>query len=155
MTRILKALLFCLFLVVYSCDTKRIFEDDQDLSEKSWHMDHMPEFTFEIKNTSPKNLIFKMRNDLEYPNQNIYITYYLLNEQDKEIASELINIPLFDEITGKPQGKGNSIYQSTAVILENYSFPKAGEYTLKFAQYMRSESLAGVHSVGVRIEETN
>lgn len=155
MTRILKALLFCLFLVVYSCDTKSVFEDDQDLGEKSWHMDHMPEFTFEIKDTSPKNLTFKMRNDLDYPNQNIYITYYLLNEQGKQINTELVNIPLFDEITGKPLGKGNSIYQSTATILRNYTFPKAGEYTLKLAQYMRSESLAGVHSVGVRVEEAN
>ena len=118
-------------------------------------MDNMPEFSFEIENSSPKNVLFKLRTDLKFPNQNLYITYYLLNEKGEEISSELVNIPLFDEVTGKPLGKGNSIYQYSIAILENFSFPQPGNYTLKFAQYMRSESLAGVHSVGVRVEEVN
>lgn len=153
MTKAHKILFLFLLAVVWSCDSERVFEDDQSFENHSWHMDNMPQFSFEIDDTSAMNIYFKMRNDLEYPFQNIYLTYYLLDEAGEEIASELVNIELFDEITGKPQGKGNSIYQSSEAILTSYSFPKAGEYTLKFAQYMRSESLAGVHSVGVRIEE--
>lgn len=156
MTKTLKPLLFCLLIIlVSSCDSKRVFEDDHSFSSKSWHMDNLPEFNFEITDTRPKELIFKLRTDLEFPNQNLYITYYLLNEKGEEISSELVNIPLFDEVTGKPLGKGNSIYQYSIAILENFSFPQPGNYTLKFAQYMRSESLAGVHSVGVRVEEVN
>ena len=155
MTRIHKILLFCLLLLAYSCGASRVFEDDQSFDNHSWDMDNMPQFTFEIENTGPKAIIFKLRTDLDFPNQNLYITYYLLNDQGQEIASKLVNIPLFDEITGKPLGKGNSIYQYTTTILENFSFPATGDYTFKVVQYMRSESLAGVHSVGLRIEESN
>jgi len=156
MTKTLKPLLFCLFFVlVSSCDSKRVFEDDYNFESKSWHMDNLPGFTFEIESVTPKDIIFKLRTDLEFPNQNLYITYYILNSKGEEIDSELVNIPLFDEVSGKPLGKGNSIYQYAAVVLENFSFPQTGEYTFKVAQYMRSESLTGVHSVGVRVEEAN
>lgn len=155
MTKTPKILLFCLILLIYSCDSRGLFEDDQSFDSKSWHMDNMPSFTFEIEDTAPKDIFLKLRNDLNYPYQNIYITYYLLNAQGEEVATELVNIPLFDDVTGKPEGKGNSIYQSSMLVLENYSFPSAGEYTFKLAQYMRSESLDGMQSVGVRVEEAN
>ncbi|WP_420385232.1 gliding motility lipoprotein GldH [Roseivirga sp.] len=155
MTKNLKYLFFSFFLLIWSCDSSRVFEDDSSFGSKTWHMDVMPEFVFQINDTDPKDIIFKLRNDLNYPNQNLYITYFLVNQNGEELATELVNIPLFDEITGKPLGKGNSIYQSSTTILENYSFPQPGEYTFKVAQYMRSESLAGVHSIGLRIEEAN
>ncbi|WP_305981655.1 gliding motility lipoprotein GldH [Roseivirga thermotolerans] len=155
MTRKAKLAIATLLLFVWACDAQRVFEDDQSFEQKSWHMNEMPEFSFEIDDTTPKNIYFKLRNDLEYPFQNLYVTYYLLDEQNEQVTSDLINISLFDEVSGKPLGKGSSIYQSSERILEGYSFPQPGKYTFRVAQYMRSESLAGVHSVGVRVEEAN
>lgn len=118
-------------------------------------MDDIPVFQFEIEDSNPKNVILKFRSDLDYPLQNIYITYYLIDSKGEELASELINIPLFDEITGKPLGEGNSVYQYSSTILSDYTFPNAGKHSLKIAQYMRLETLEGVYSVGVRVENSN
>ena len=115
-------------------------------------MDYMPAFEFKVEDAAAKNVILKFRSDLEYPYQNIYITYFLMDAQGNELDSKLVNIPLFDEISGKPLGEGNSVYQYAQEILSGYKFPGSGKYSIKLAQYMRSETLNGVYSVGIRVE---
>lgn len=116
-------------------------------------MDVMPEFDFEVSDTGPKDLILKLRSTLEFPYQNCYLTFFLQDSLENTIATELVNIALFDDKTGKPLGKGNSVYQYAEVILDAFNFPTEGNYKLKVAQYMREADLGGVLSVGLRIEE--
>lgn len=145
-------LLFFVLTLVYSCDSKRAFEEVYDFEKGIWNMDSIPSFTFEIKDTSPKRLLINVRNSIEFKTQNLYLTYYLIDPQGKEIKSELINIPLFDATTGKPFGKGQSIFQHEVEILPSYTFPSAGKYKINIAQYMREADLEYVPSVGVRVE---
>ena len=152
MTRSSKFSLFLLILLLWGCDSNRVFEEDTSFTEKQWHMDYMPAFEFMIEDAAAKNIILKFRSDLEYPYQNIYITYFLMDAQGNELDSKLVNIPLFDEISGKPLGDGNSVYQYAQEILSGYKFPGSGKYSIKLAQYMRSETLDGVYSVGIRVE---
>lgn len=152
MTRSSRFSLFLLILLLWGCDSSRVFEEDISFTEKQWHMDHMPAFEFEIEDAAAKNVVLKFRSDLEYPYQNIYITYFLMDAHGNELESKLVNIPLFDEISGKPLGEGNSVYQYAQEILSGYKFPDTGKYSIKLAQYMRSETLNGVYSVGVRVE---
>ena len=153
--KILRSLLLLglLSIGLVACDGNRVYQQAYDFEDSGWHLDTIPAFEFQIEDRQPKNLILSLRNSISYPYRNIYLTYYLEDSLGNELASELVNLPLFDEKTGKPFGSGSSIYQHTVGVLNGFSFPGTGRYTFKVAQYMREIELKEVESVGFRVEE--
>lgn len=155
MTKV-KALLLCLLLLVFvGCDSGRVYESDYDFEEQSWNMDSIPSFQFVIDDTTPKDIILKIRNSLDFPFRNCYMTYTLEDSVGNTLKTELVNLALFDETTGKPFGKGNSVFQHAETILSDYNFPQSGTFNLRIAHYMRKADLVGTYSIGVRVEESN
>jgi gliding motility-associated lipoprotein GldH len=146
-------LLLLAFALINSCDRNRVYEEVYDFEEGIWNMDTIPAFNFEITDNAPKRVLINVRNSIEFRSQNLYLTYYLMDEKGNELKSELVNIQLFDAKTGKPFGKGNSIFQHEIEILPNYVFPNTGKFQIKIAQYMREANLENVPSVGVRLEQ--
>lgn len=146
-------LLLLAFTLINSCDRNRVYEEVYDFEEGIWNMDTIPAFNFEITDKAPKRVLINVRNSIEFRSQNLYLTYYLTDEKGNELKSELVNVQLFDAKTGKPLGKGNSIFQHEVEILPSYSFPSIGKYQIKIAQYMREANLENVPSVGVRLEK--
>ena len=142
-----------LALFLSACDSNRVFEDVYNFDEEGWSMDTIPSFQFEIEDNRPKRVLLNVRNSIEFKTRNLYITYYLIDPKGNEIKSELIDIQLFDAITGKPFGEGNSIFQHEVELLPSHQFNPTGVYTIKVAQYMREANLQNIPSVGVRIEE--
>lgn len=142
-------------LLVVGCDSGRVYEADYDFSGQSWHMDTIPSFEFQIDEVSGNDVLLKIRNSLDFPFRNCYMTYFLEDSLGNTLSSNLVDFQLFDETTGKPFGKGNSIFQHSESILSEYTFPSPGTYRIKIAQYMRKASLEGTYSIGVRIEESN
>jgi gliding motility-associated lipoprotein GldH len=147
----------CLLLLavtlINSCDRNRVYEEVYDFEEGIWNMDTIPAFNFEITDNAPKRVLINVRNSIEFRSQNLYLTYYLTDKNGNELKSELVNVQLFDAKTGKPFGKGNSIFQHEVEILPSYNFPGVGKYRIKIAQYMREANLENVPSVGVRLEQ--
>ena len=139
-------------LMLIACDSKKVFEDVYDFSEVGWNMDTIPSFTFEIENSQPKRVLLNVINSIEFKDQNLYVIYYLIGPNGDEVKSELINIQLFDAITGKPFGEGNSVFQHSVELLPQYKFDQTGEYTIKVAHYMREAYLKNVPSIGIRVE---
>ena len=150
----MKRLVFFLLILgtLAACDSSKVFEENYDFDNRTWHLDTIPSFEFNIDNTSPKSIFINLRNTISYGYQNIYLTYYLHNESGETLESELINIQVFDEKTGKPFGSGSSVYEHKVPLLTNYQFPGSGSYTIKVAQYMRELDLREIASVGVRVE---
>lgn len=155
MKRIQWLCLLVLAIALSACDRQKIYEDVHDFDAAVWNMDTIPEFEFKIEDNSPKRILLNVRNSIDFRSQNLYLTYYLLSEEGIEIKSELVNIQLFDPISGKPLGKGNSIFQHEVEILPAYTFPKTGMYKIKIAQYMREADLQEIPSVGIRVEEVS
>jgi len=149
------SLIVLLALMIVSCDSGRVYESDYDFEGQKWHMDTIPSFEFQIEELSGNDILLKIRNSLDFPFRNCYMTYYLEDSTGNVLASDLVNFQLFDETTGKPFGKGNSVFQHIETILSEYSFPSTGRYNLRIAQYMRKTDLEGTYSIGVRIEESN
>lgn len=147
------SLILILFVFFMACDSSRVYEEYYDFNGSTWNLDSIPSFEFSIENTDPKDLFVNLRNTVSYNYQNLYLFYQLNDENGKELESDLINIPVFDEKTGKPFGSGNSIYEHQHKILASYRFPKNGKYVLKIAQYMREIDLKEIVSVGASIEE--
>jgi len=141
---------FCL-----GCTGNAIFDQQIDLSDKTWRMDDPQSFLFDIEEAERGHLLtLFVRNSLDYPMQNLYIKASLRDSLGRELADQLINIPLFEEKTGRPLNKGlSNIANHSHTLWEDYTFPYAGAYQVQMEQYMRVPALNGLLSVGLRIEK--
>lgn len=150
--------LILLFVIVFSvcaCDSNRLYEKNHDFDERYWLSAENPEFQFEITDTTLKyNVYCNLRNSLSYPLSRIFVTYSLQDSTGHSYKNEMISIFLFEEKSGKPLGSSalGNVYDHQTLLLKDYSFTKAGEYTLGFEQFMRMDTLQGILAVGFRLE---
>ncbi len=148
-------LVVCVF-TLYACDDNRFYEKNTDFKQRYWLATEKPSFEFEITDVNiPYSLFLTVRNESSYPNSNLYFTYYLYDENGQEIQKKLISEFLFDQKTGKPLGSSGlgDIYANRFAMLKDYSFPTPGKYSIQFEQFMRTDTLHGILSVGLRIEK--
>lgn len=143
-----------LALWAMACDGTGVYEESYTFEGKTWHLDSIPSFEFEIEDRQTKDIYITLRNSISYPNQNLYMTFFLEDSTGNQLETSLVNLDLFDIKTGKPFGSGNSIFQHRLKVLSDYTFPTSGIYRFRVAQYMREISLPEVHSVGLRVEES-
>ncbi len=139
-----------------SClDKARVFEENKDFEAKYWDIDSIPSFTFTVPDsTKLYNIYWNVRNTTNYPYRNLYITYYLEDSLGTPLSSALHDMTLFDPVTGEPYGDGfGGIYEHQFLALPQHKFSNDGSYQIKLKQYMRTDSLPEILSVGVRVEE--
>jgi len=141
-------------IILNSCDSNRVYEDNLDFNNAYWLADSIKSFDFDIEDAgSSYNIMLNLRNGIEYPHRNIYIHYAISDSTKTILDEELRNFQLFHPKSGYPYGSGSSnIRQHQFNLLMDYRFPHQGRYHISFEQYMRYDSLPEVYSVGVRIE---
>lgn len=148
-------LFFSLALVICSCDSDRLYEKNYDFENRVWLANDQPAFEFNVNDTvKTYNLYCNIRNSVQYPFSRIFINYSLQDSAGVSVSKNLISTFLFEEKTGKPLGSsglGNT-YDQQVPILKNFRFKKPGQYSLKFEQFMRTDTLSGIHAVGFRLE---
>ena len=159
--RIIPSLLTSILLIAiffFSCDSKRVYEMNQDLESNIWITGSSNSFHFEIPdNSRGYNLLLNLRNTSNYRYQNIYVQFQLRDSTERIIEQNLLSLQLFHPQTGAPFGSSGigDIYDHQFPVLENYRFPSNGKYELSFQQMMRTDSLMEILSVGARIEFVN
>jgi gliding motility-associated lipoprotein GldH len=143
------------FLVVACNDPKRIYEENIDIKDYEWSEKKALLYKFQIPDSSRKYaLMYNVRYTNTYPFYNLYIKYFLLDSAGKEITQKLQGMNLFDPKTGTPYGSGVGDISDYRILgVPDFRFPYAGTYTLKVKQYMRQETLPGIVSFGIRIED--
>lgn len=110
-------------------------------------------FTLNIDdNQAPKNIIFVVRNNNDYPYSNLFVITYLKSEHDKNYKVDTLNYVL-----AKPTGEwlGSGFGETKEVLFQfknNYRFPKKGKYIIGIKHGMRADKLVGIEDVGVKIE---
>ena len=153
---------FLIVLSALSCGERKYYEGFESFPDKNWYYDSLSTFQFDIDETSkPYNVYFVLRNSLDYEFYNIYVKYYLKNQEGKIERTGLSEFILMDSKTGKPFGDdgtpfgsgGAYLYDHKFMLLENYQFEKTGAYQLEFKQYMRLDTLAEVLGVGANLEK--
>lgn len=150
--------LFCGLAALTACSDNRVFEDNTEFDDRTWKVTDEPRYTFTITDTALKyNLYYNVRNSLEYPYARIFVTYHLYDSTGRELSKKLLYNDLFDQKTGKPFGDSGlgDLYDHQFPILNNYSFPHPGKYSMKLDQFMRQDTLQGVLAVGVRVERVS
>lgn len=148
-------ILFVLSVFVAACDNSRYFEKNTDFEKRSWLISEKPSFEFEITDPSARyNLYLTLRNESDYPFSNLYFTYGLKDESGSLIKKDLESEFLFDKKSGKPLGESGigDIYNHRFLLLDDFTFPHPGKYILYYEQFMRTDTLSGILSVGLRIE---
>ena len=154
--RILSCVLIALALLS-ACDDKRVYEKYVDFDNHQWIVHEQPEFEFEITDTVQRyNVYCDLRNAESYPFSDFRFTYTLTDTLGAVLEKRLVTEYLFDKKTGKPFGSSGlgDIYDHRFLLLQNYPFPGKGRFTLRFEQFMRADTLAGIMAVGARVERT-
>ncbi len=154
MSRITKGIVFFALIGIISCTEDRYFEANNDFTDRLWPMNEKVSFTFSIDDADAMYQLYaNVRNDMEYPYRNLYIHYTLEDSTGHVIEKKLQDIQLFEGKTGAPFGdKVSNIYSHQILLEDSVLFPSKGDFTVSYKQYMRTDSLEGIYSTGLRIE---
>lgn len=148
-------IVFLVAVVLMGCDTSRVFEDNKDFARRAWAVADTVVFEFNISDPSQRyNVLYNIRNSLDYPYSRIFVNYTLEDSTHRVLATKLAGNYLFDVKTGEPQGNSGlgDIYDHRFPLFENKEFA-AGKYYVKLQQYMRTDTLQGVLAAGIRVEK--
>lgn len=153
-TKWLPMLALLLVALLSACDEDRVYEENVDFPNQRWVVDSIPTFEFEISDANqPYNIYWNVRNTVAYPYRNLYVTYYIEDTAGRQLTTNLHNMLLFEPKTGKPFGSGlGDIFSHQFMALPNFKFDQEGMYRVRLEQYMRTDTLPEVVSVGTRVE---
>ena len=144
-----------LLLLLNSCDESVVYKAHEDIDDGLWYIKNTPSFKVEIKDTlATYNLYYLVRNTLQYPYYNLYLTRTYTGPDQKQISRTLEEVYLSNETTGKPYGHGlGDLFDHKIPFLKNHQFPRSGTYTFTLAQSMRQNPLPFLMSVGISVEK--
>lgn len=118
-----------------------------------WNKKSEQKFNLEISDPqNPKNIIFVVRNNNDYPYSNIRFIVNFTNLQSKKKETDTLNYVL-----AKPNGEwlGTGFGDTKETLFQyklNYKFPEKGKYEISMVQAMRNDTLPGIEDIGVKIE---
>lgn len=143
-----------LAFLLSACDKNVVYKAHEDIEDGLWYIKNKPEFKVEIKDTlASYNLYYLVRNSLQYPYYNLYLTRKT-KSPGGQVTSSLEEVFLSNQVTGRPYGKGlGDLFDHKIFFLKNYRFPRSGTYTYTLSQSMRQNPLPFVISVGISVEK--
>lgn len=154
---VLSPVLFLFFLLLTGCSQEETFSRFYSFPDSVWKKEDIAVFQVNIPDKNKEyEVSIDIRNNNEYPFQNLWLFVELSDHADNVLSRDTINVELAD-IYGKWHGKGLSVYTYSLVYHKNMQYPDSGLYVYSIQQGMRSESLPGVSDIGLRVllEKTN
>jgi len=149
----MRLIIFISFLsLFFSCQNNTVYSNYYTFRDNIWYADSSIVFNF--KNKSQENLKFNLslsyNND--YPFQNFYTSYSLLDSNKNIIKSRMLEYQLFEKKYGYPLGSGTFQYfVKDSVILEADNMLIDSEYTFLVKHSMRKNELNGINKIGLTI----
>jgi gliding motility-associated lipoprotein GldH len=154
--------LLLLLLFFTACDEKQFYSEYKEL-DGSWKKSDTLRFNFEQKDTiKPYNLFLAVRNNNDYPFNNMYLIVSL-KEPGKKPTIKIDTLEYqMANVDGTLLGEGFSdVKESKLWYLENYVFNRIGNYKVEVVQAIRATGevkgvaeLKGITELGLRIENT-
>lgn len=158
-----KISLFFIVLTVsffVSCDKERVFDKYEKING-SWKKNDTIKFSFEENDTiKPYNLFINIRNNNDYPFNNLFLIV-TLKQPDNLVKKDTLEY-LMANPDGSLMGEGFSdLKESKLWYQENFTFKKSGTYEVSIQQAVREtgnitgvDELKGITEIGFRIEKT-
>lgn len=119
----------------------------------TWHKKQEQKFDFKIEDAqNPKNIIFVVRNNNDYPYSNIRFIVNFTDLKTKKKSTDTLNYVLAKP-NGEWIGKGFGDTKETLFQYKlNEKFPQNGDYSIGIIQAMRKDTLKGIEDIGIKIE---
>lgn len=140
--------------MVLGCGKINLFEKQAKIPSQSWFYNNVPEFTFQITDTSALyNIYVVLRHTDQYQYKNIWLNIGSEAPGDS-MKFQKINLRLAQDNSGWEGTGMDDIFE----VRKNISpgpvlFRKPGMYTFSLAQIMRENPLKYIMNVGVRVEK--
>ena len=143
---------FSVLLMFTGCSDNSETVDMKNLNG-IWPKKAEQKFDFVIADAeAPKNIIFVVRNNNDYPYSNIRFIVNFMESGAKNKTTDTLNYVLAKP-NGEWLGKGFGDTKETLFQYKvNYKFPKNGGYSIGIMHAMRTDSLKGIEDIGVKIE---
>jgi len=149
-----KTLWLWLLPLLTGCDPARMYENYNNFTGQCWPANEKPSFSFIITDTTTAyNLYANLRHDNRYAFANLYFTF-TLSDSANVLHRQLLTADLYDRKSGRPLGSSGLgyIFNHRIALLRQYRFKAPGTYSLQLEHFMRTDTLCGIRSVGLRIE---
>lgn len=147
--------LLLLTTAVWSCRQSVVYEETFDIDpQQGWPYADSLTYAFSIADTQQiYNLYLEVDHLVDYPYQNLYINVRTVFPDGEDIA-QVLSLELSDK-QGFWQGDCNSKACNLRIpIQEGAYFNQFGDYRIVIEQYMRTDSLRGLQSIGLQLEKT-
>jgi gliding motility-associated lipoprotein GldH len=146
-------LLAALLFSGISCDSRRFFEENKNISEGKWNVNNRVSFSVVIQDTAASyNFYLNVRNDLKYSYSNLYL-FLKTQFPDRQVARDTIECQLAG-YDGRWLGTGmGSVRFNRFLFQQGVHFRQKGTYVFEFEQAMRVAELSGIRDIGIRIEK--
>lgn len=121
--------------------------------DNKWDKNIRQKFNLEISDPeNPKNIIFVVRNNNDYPYSNIRFIVNLTHPKTRKTETDTLNY-----ILAKPNGEwlGTGFGETKETLFQyklNYKFPEKGSYEISVSQAMRNNHLPGIEDLGIKVE---
>lgn len=142
-------------LSLTGCGDGKVYQEYTDFNTRYWLVSDTAKFEFTIDDTlSRYNLYCNIRNSTQYPYSRIFVNFSMSDTLGRDFHKALLNDFLFDPKSGEPLGKTGlgDLYDHQLPVLSNFKFDHSGPYVVKLQQFMRTDTLDGVVSVGIGIQ---
>jgi gliding motility-associated lipoprotein GldH len=146
--------IFLILLIIgTSCEVKPGFHEYTDLGKYLKNSDTI-RFVFNSKDSAALNdLWLGIRYSSDYDWSRFFAGYEIRDSIGHRLDSGLLQIMLFDPVSGVPAGKSGigDLYELEQPLKRNFRFTENGEYRFSFWQMMRQDSVRGIKSLGLRV----
>lgn len=143
---------FSVLVMFTGCSSSSENVDMKNLNG-NWKKNAEQKFNFKVNDAQdPKNIIFVVRNNNDYPYSNIR---FIVNFSDLQTNKK--SIDTLNYILAKPNGEwiGKGFGDTKETLFQyklNYKFPQNGTYSIGVIHAMRTDNLKGIEDVGLKIE---
>jgi gliding motility-associated lipoprotein GldH len=139
----------------WSCRQSIVYEETFEINPQlGWPYADSLTYAFSIADTQEiYNLYLEIDHLIDYPYQNLYINIRTVFPNGEDLA-QVLSLELSDK-QGFWQGDCNSKDCNLRIpIQEEAYFNQPGDYRIVVEQYMRTDSLRGLRSIGLLLEKT-
>lgn len=139
-----------------SCIKIDLFEKQSQIPSQQWYYNNVPQFTFNIEDTSSLyNVYIVLRHTDLYQYNNIWLRVGSTSPSDT-VHYQNINLRLATDSKGWEGTGMDDIFEVRKNISPGpVSFKRSGDYSFSVAQIMRENPLNYILNVGIRVEKVN
>lgn len=148
--------IFLIFSILFSCQRKKSEIKIATINQEKWPANESLDFKFRTETENfQTDFLYQVQMNPEFAYENIWLNYCLQGPKGDTLICSTDNLFLFEPKTGKPYGQGcRERLFLDAYFLKNVILKDTGIYKISIRHYLRTDTLQGIQSIGIRMKES-